>query len=144
MDVHRFEPRRLVQDVPLQRMSAYHDHSEAMNKSKTLEILWTVTWFAMDACWMNGFLGAAHVLAAIGVLLSSRIWINGDDDPAVEAAHLATSCWFIMNSCWMMSESTPAWKEAANLFMCGGAVFMVATAIIDRDALAYFRRLRKQ
>lgn len=110
---------------------------------KTFEICWTIVWFAMDACWMNDLFTAAHVLAVIGVILSSRIWINGGDDPAVEAAHMATSCWFIMNSFWMMSESRPVWKEAANLFMLFGALFMVITAIIDRDALAYFRRLRK-
>lgn len=116
-----------------------------MNKNRTLETLWTVAWFAMDCCWMNGYLEVAHWLAAIGAFLSYRIWINGHgDDPAVEAAHIATSCWFLMNSCWMMSEWDIEWKEAGNLFMCGGVVFMLMLAVMDRDALAYFRRLRKQ
>ena len=103
----------------------------------------TIAWFAMDCCWMNDLLTAAHVLGAIGGVLAWRIWMMIEDDPIVQGSHMATMSWFMMNFFWMASEWTPAYKELANVFMAFGSFMVIIVAVMEKDALAYFRRFSR-
>lgn len=109
---------------------------------KRCEALWTISWFAMDALWMNDMLSASHVLAILGVIpaivLSFKL-----TDPKELTAHYATSSWYLMNCCWMASDWTEEWKSVAVMFMWLGISLILLMAVAERDAFAYFRRFRK-
>ena len=106
----------------------------------------TISWFAMDACWMNGWLEAAHTLAALSLLLMmvTGIVLAKQEDKSMEVAHMATTSWLMMNACWMTSEWLPFFKEIAQGFMVLGIVLIVVLGLMNRDALAYFRRFRNK
>ena len=85
----------------------------------------------------------AHIMAFIGAMTILATWSIMDHvDLKNDIAHMATASWFIMNSFWMASEWNPMLKEVATLFMYFGMFLVVAMALFDGDALAYFRRFR--
>jgi len=120
-----------------------------MDPKKRLSLLdtaSTISWFAMDACWMNGQLEAAHALAALSLLLMmvTGFIIHRQGDVNAEIGHMAATSWLMMNACWMTSEWLPFFKEVAQVFMILGIVLIVMLGVMNRDALAYFRRFRNK
>jgi hypothetical protein len=116
-----------------------------LNHLRIAETAMTIFWFAMDLCWMNQWMKMSAVMSILAVACGAGIFalnlLNRHEEFLV---HTATLCWLMMNACWMFSEANPNLLILANTFMIMGAALIIVMGIIDHDALAYFRRLRKR
>lgn len=129
-----------------------HDARDEMNKKQALYLVETaasITWFAMDACWMLGARIAATTLAVPTVLLGILAFRYAARTAASFFVTGAMAAWACMNVLWMGQDlQFVAWGLAAGKAFLVLGVALLALALVFgraealRLVLRRFRRLR--
>lgn len=121
-----------------------------MNKKQALYLVETaasITWFAMDACWMLGARGAATTLAVPTVLLGLVAFRFAARTAASFLVTGAMVAWACMNVLWMAQDlHLVGWGVGAGkAFLALGAVQLALAVVLGRgEALRLvFRRFRR-
>jgi hypothetical protein len=116
-----------------------------------VDLLNSICWLHMDACWMLGWSAGAYVLATLTILTGFLTFRYVRRDITTIFVTMAINAWALMNASWMCSElaKEPALLIAAKTFFIAGDLCLVGallsaksrgevvSAVFDR-----FRRLR--
>ena len=116
---------------------------EKTRTSQAFETIWTIAWFAMDICWMNGWMDPAYCFMAVCLLFMLALFPLTREGIRSGLPFFATASWNMMNIFWMLDEQkVVVAREWSLLMMSTGIVSLVAMAIFDKNLIAYFRRFR--
>lgn len=111
--------------------------------SKMFDSAWNISWFAMDICWMNGWMNPAYCFMAVCMLIMLSLFPLTMEDLKSKLPFFATASWNMMNIFWMLGEQkVVAAREWSLLMMSTGIVSLVMMAVFDKSLIAYFRRFR--
>jgi hypothetical protein len=123
-----------------------------MTKRRALllvETVGSITWFAMDACWMLNAAVIALLLAAPTVVLNLLVLRFSPRKVATLLVAGAMAAWACMNVLWMTGDMKlfDHGLIAGKAFLLLGALMIGLALIINRadalrDVLGRFRRLR--
>lgn len=116
-----------------------------------VDLLNSVCWLHMDACWMLGLTNGAYLFAALTILTGFLTFKYIRRDITTMFVTLAINAWALMNASWMASElmKEPELLVAAKTFFAAGDLCLagallsakskgeVISAVFER-----FRRLR--
>lgn len=116
-------------------------------KKEGLDVVFTISWFCMDALWMFGHPLTA-MIPALMAAICAELLITRFTKGADTIVEFANASWLLMNASWMLQD---VWMKGymnellsymKGAFLLSGVLCIVVVGWKHRDTLWYFRRFR--